>query len=256
MRAGPDLGVASATATGTETIFRVACEGASVPAALWLPEESHRPPVVLLGHGGADHKTSVQHRQLADWFASNLGAACLSIDGPFHGERSFGEGRAEEANQAILAQGPEVVQRQMTREWLAVLSAVAERGLVNDDMVGYIGFSLGSVYGLPLCAELGSRLRAAAVGKVGTTCAAHLTNIASPIVLCEAASRITAPVLFQMQWDDEIFPRPTQLELFDLIGSRQKVLRAHPGHHSDTWPADEIVWREHVATHLRSAGQS
>jgi hypothetical protein len=73
-------------------------------------------------------------------------------------------------------------------------------------------------------------------------------------VLREAASQIRAPVLFQMQWDDEIFPRPGQLELFDLIGSGQKVLRAHPGRHSDTWPVDEGAWREHVATRLLSAG--
>jgi dienelactone hydrolase len=256
MTAGLDLAMTRATGAVTETIFRVACEGALVPAALWLAEGSQRPPVVLLGHGGADHKASVRNRQLAGWFASNLGVACLAIDGPFHGERSIPSGSADDANQAILARGPELVHQQMTREWLAVLDAVAARGLVNDEVVGYIGFSLGSVYGLPLCAALGSRLRAAAVGKVGTVCVAPLANIASPGVLREAASQITAPVLFQLQWDDEIFTRPSQLELFDLIGSGEKVLRAHPGRHSDTWPADEVAWREHVSTHLIAAERS
>lgn len=254
MTAGLDLAMTRATGAGTETVFRVACGGALVPAALWLAEGAQRPPVVLLGHGGAEHKASDRHRKLAAWFASNFGVACLAIDGPFHGERSIPGGGADDAMQSILARGPEVVHQQLSREWLAVLDAVGAHGLVNAERVGYIGLSLGSVYGLPLCAALGSRLRAAVVGKVGTACAAPLVNISSPGVLREAASQITAPVLFQMHWDDEIFPRPNQLELFDLVGSRQKLLRAHPGRHSDAWPADEIAWRDHVATHLLSDG--
>ncbi|WP_367404061.1 hypothetical protein [Kocuria marina] len=68
---------------------------------------------------------------------------------------------------------------------------------------------LGSVFGFPLCAALGNRLRGAVLGKVGTTCASHLTDIASPEVMASAAAAIAAPTLFQMQWDDEIFPPTT-----------------------------------------------
>ncbi len=53
------------------------------------------------------------------------------------------------------------------------------------------------------------------------------------------APRLACPVRFLMQWDDEIVPRQTALELFDKLGSKEKALRAHPGRHVQV-PADEM----------------
>jgi hypothetical protein len=50
------------------------------------------------------------------------------------------------------------------------------------------------------------------------------------------ASRVTVPVLFTMQWDDERFDRDGQLELFESLGSADKRLHAYPGKHSDDGP--------------------
>jgi hypothetical protein len=47
-----------------------------------------------------------------------------------------------------------------------------------------------------------------------------------------------------MQWDDAIFPRDGQFELFDALASTDKRLVARPGPHSQTHPDDEASWQE------------
>ena len=50
------------------------------------------------------------------------------------------------------------------------------------------------------------------------------------------AGQVTAPVLFHLQWDDEVFPREGQLALFDLLGSAEKELIGYAGPHAETSP--------------------
>jgi hypothetical protein len=52
-------------------------------------------------------------------------------------------------------------------------------------------------------------------------------------VLAETAVRITVPVQFLLQWDDELMARAQSLALFDAIGSAEKTLHANPGGHGD-----------------------
>ena len=49
----------------------------------------------------------------------------------------------------------------------------------------------------------------------------------------EAAARVTVPVEFLLQWDDELIPRESGLALFDAFASREKSLHANPGRHGD-----------------------
>lgn len=58
---------------------------------------------------------------------------------------------------------------------------------------------------------------------------------------------ITAPVLFHVQWDDEVFPRAGQLELFAALASGGKCLFARSGRHAQTHPDDETSWQEFIA---------
>ena len=39
------------------------------------------------------------------------------------------------------------------------------------------------------------------------------------------------PVLFLLQWDDELMPRADGLALFDLMGTSDKTMHANPGGH-------------------------
>lgn len=70
------------------------------------------------------------------------------------------------------------------------------------------------------------------------------------------AIQLTAPVLFHVQWDDELFPRDGQFALFDLLGSAEKQLIAYPGAHGETRPGAIEMWREFISSHLPPQGPS
>jgi dienelactone hydrolase len=114
---------------------------------------------------------------------------------------------------------------QAVAEWHSVLDAVAGLEDVGDGPVGYLGMSLGCGLGVPLVAGE-PRIRAAVLGLFGA------------LGLAGAAARITVPVQFVMQWDDERVPRQEALALFDAFASAEKTLHANPGKHGDV-PAFE-----------------
>jgi hypothetical protein len=78
---------------------------------------------------------------------------------------------------------------------------------------------MGAAIGVPLVAAE-PRIAAAVFGLAGRE------------TLAEAAGRITVPVEFLLQWDDEMVPREVGLALFDAFASREKTLHANPGRHA------------------------
>ena len=58
-------------------------------------------------------------------------------------------------------------------------------------------------------------------------------GLAGHETLAGAAARVTIPVQFLLQWDDEQIPRESGLALFDAFASREKSLHANPGRHAD-----------------------
>jgi hypothetical protein len=112
-------------------------------------------------------------------------------------------------------------------EWRATLDALlADDGPAGADPggtggygpVGYWGVSLGCGIGVPLTAAE-PRISAAVFGLAGHE------------ALAEAAARITVPVEFLLQWDDEQVSRESGLALFDAFGSAEKTLHANTGRH-------------------------
>jgi len=77
------------------------------------------------------------------------------------------------------------------------------------------------------------RVTAAVLGKAGLT-GSIPERTGGDAELEEYAPQLDVPVLYVMQWDDELFERAGQLELFDLIGSEDKRLLAYPGPHAVT----------------------
>jgi hypothetical protein len=55
-----------------------------------------------------------------------------------------------------------------------------------------------------------------------------------PRALREQARRVTIPLLFLLQWDDEGNDRQLALELFDALGTKEKTLHANLGGHAGT----------------------
>jgi pimeloyl-ACP methyl ester carboxylesterase len=218
-----------------------------VPGILWTPaatpaeptdvvrsEGDRGRPLILLGHGGGQHKAAPGMVGRARRFAAD-GFAVAAIDAPGHGDRPrtdrdrrFSAGMAERMSAGepvgeYVAAYHAAVAEQAVGDWKSVLDALQD--LMGKGRVGYWGVSLGAAIGLPFLAA-DSRVGAAVVGLVG----ADLVPV--------RAARVTIPVEFLVQWDDELVPRPSALELFDALASTEKTLHANPGPHAGVPPIE------------------
>jgi len=211
-----------------------------VPGVLWSPTgASGRRPLVLLGHGGGQHKKAPGLVARAHRYVTARGFAVAAIDAPEHGDRPR-TGQHERLVAGIRERvaagepiGPHLARYNLelsarsVPEWRATLDALQELdGIGPGGPVGFWGVSMGSGIGVPLAAAE-PRITAAVFGLVG-----HGT-------LAEAAARVTVPVEFLLQWDDELVPRDSGLALFDAFASREKTLHANPGRHAEV-PAFEL----------------
>jgi dienelactone hydrolase len=207
-----------------------------VPALLWTPEEGDGPrPLVLVGHGAAQTKSEQYVTALGRTLVRHHGIAAVAIDGPVHGDRR-GDGPAD-GNLMFLEfgqrwqQDPGVTD-DMIADWRATLGAVQALPEVGTGPVGYWGLSMGTILGLPLVVAEPA-ISVAVLGLWG------LTGPTKDRLEKDAAA-VTCPVLFLVQWDDQLCPRDRSFLLFDAIGTRDKRLHANPGAHSAV-PADEFL---------------
>jgi dienelactone hydrolase len=203
-----------------------------IPGVLWTPAEGPGPrPLVLIGHGGGQHKKEPGVLSRAFPYVASCGFAVAAIDAPGTGDRpEHPEIRrlvaaVQEREAAGEAAGPawpalcEIVASQLIPDWQATPDALQKLGSVGDSQpVGYYGLSQGGEMGIRLVAAE-PRITAAVLGLTGS---AWLTDI---------AARITIPVEFVLQWDDEGHPRDSVMKLFDALGSAEKTLHANPGSH-------------------------
>ena len=222
----------------TRRSFSVSVAGEDVPAVIWAPEGASGPrPLVLMGHGGSQHKKTPGIRARAAQYAKRLGYATLAIDAPGHGDRISRQEAAtlmRDVGARVRGEAPAGItperMRQMGErsrlaipEWKAALDAAQAFDFVGaGGPVGYWGVSMGTMIGLPLLASE-PRIRAAVLGLAGLP--------PGPGPLEDAARNTTAPVLFVFQWDDELVSRDAGLRLFDALGSTDKSMHVHPGGH-------------------------
>ena len=232
-----------------------------IPGVLWSPparrgspaRAAGSRPLVLLGHGGGQHKKAPGVLARAHRYVLARGFAAAAIDAPGHGDRPRAEqddrffagirermAAGEPVSPAVARDNAERAARAVP-EWQATLDALQKLDWVGAGPVGYWGVSLGSAIGVPLAAAE-PRITAAVFGLAGHE------------MLAEAAARVTVPVEFLLQWDDELVPRDSGLALFDAFASREKTLHANPGRHMGV-PAFELESSERFLTrHLLDSG--
>jgi len=240
----------------TERDFTV--EGASdpVPGVLWTPEEPPTGgprPLVLLGHGGTQHKRVPNITSLARRLVRHHGIAAAAIDLPYHGDRMSEEERAlsrEDRRRRMRErmrseQGHQAASQRAVDDWTRTLDALQAQDGVGAGPVGYWGVSMGTRYGVPLVAAE-PRIRAAVLGLFGWAEGPRLAGYD------DEARRIGVPLLFLVQWDDEVAARDYALALFDLFGSTTKTLHANPGRHVEIPAAEYAASEAFLALHLLS----
>jgi dienelactone hydrolase len=229
-----------------------------IPGVLWTPAgATGSRPLVLLGHGsGIQHKTCPGIVGRAHRYVTACGFAVAAIDAPGYGDRPKIEeherlradikariSAGEHAGLHIAGYNAVLAER-AAPEWQATLDAL--RGLDSvgaDGPVGYWGLSMGAGIGVPFVAAE-PRITAAVFGLVGCE------------TLAEAAARITVPVEFLLQWDDELVRRDSGLALFDAFASRHKTLHANPGPHSYVPPFELEDIERFFVRHLVEGGGS
>jgi pimeloyl-ACP methyl ester carboxylesterase len=205
-----------------------------ITGVLWTPADgSDRTPLVLLGHGGGQHKRAPGIVARAQRFVVGCGFAAVAIDMPGHGDRP--RTARDEQHVALLRQdraagvqlGPIItaynseLAARAVPDWQATIDALGgAAGVGATGKIGYFGLALGTAVGVQLVAA-DSRITAAVFGVIGAE------------TLIDAARAVTVPVEFLLQWDDELVDRESGLALFDAFGSSEKTLHANPGGHLD-----------------------
>ncbi|MFJ9535768.1 alpha/beta hydrolase [Streptomyces sp. NPDC101225] len=215
-----------------------------VTGVLWSPAPATgRAPLVLMGHGGGTHKKWPAMVGRAERLVQDGGFHVAVIDAPGHGGRPRTPYDEQEiaalfaARAAGEPEGPIVVRynaelaERAVPEWRATLDALQELPEIGTGgPVGYYGLNMATAIGVPFVAAE-PRITAAVFG------------LHWPDVLAETAKRITVPIEFDMQWDDEHIPRAAGLALFDAFASTEKSLHVNAGAHKELprFEADSAV---------------
>lgn len=225
-------------------------QGDEVLADAYLAPEPG--PVILIGHGkGNSRKAQYVRGPGALW--ARTGLSVVAADAPLHGDRAGSAPIPE-----VTAADPELV-----RWWLAdgraLIDVIGER--MGGVPLGYVGFSMGGVFGVHLLAGE-ERLQAGVlvVGGAPTVSVAErfpdrdgLGDALAETDPCAVAGDIAPrPVLMLNADDDEIFSRRSALALYDALRPPKELVFL-PGTHSE-WrrPAR---WFHHMGEFLREALQ-
>lgn len=228
----------------SERDFVIRAGTRDVPGVLWSPEHaSESRPLVLLGHGGSGHKREVYIRSLARRVVRHLGYAATAIDGPMHGDRAKLLG-SDPGDRSERRWWRERHTDEMIEDWQATVDALQKLDGIGMAPVGYWGLSMGTIFGLPFVAAE-PRVQVAVLGLMG---------VMGPTGerLRRDAARIDCPVLFLVQWDDELVPRDSALELFAALGADDKRLHSHPGIHTAVPPEEFDASEAFLSKHLET----
>jgi dienelactone hydrolase len=159
----------------------------------------------------------------------------VALDAPGHGDRMTDEQKRERDTLLDGRSGDRLAplsERRMramrgaasqaVAEWKALLDDVATNSQWAEGPFGYWGVSMGTAFGIPLLASE-PRIVAAVLG-LGALREGNKE-------VREQAARITIPLLFLFQWDDELMTREGGLALWDAFGAEEKTAHINPGPH-------------------------
>jgi hypothetical protein len=219
-----------------------------VPGIVFTPRDSTGPlPLVLLGHGAHFGKDDPTMQALCWGFAYGVPSAVLCIDAPIHGERRPAGMTDEEFDGAVgaLMSDPANYARLAT-DWQSAAKAARAAVPLIDNRTAYAGFSMGSVFGVSIAADLGFDRGPLvfAVGGLRGHAEGHTQN---EQMRAGAARLVDRDVLMLNMTRDESFPLPLAVELLESFPTTRKRMMVWQGTHVDI-PPEAIV---HGSTFMR-----
>lgn len=203
-----------------EVRFAVEVAGEEAPGVLFYADGEEGMPLVVIQHPATSSKEDYFVRDVGMMWARR-GWACMGLDAPFHGER----GTADPMRLLRERERFPETSAQFSAELSAAVDAVASRFPVDLGRLGYVGYSMGSMLGIPAVAADG-RYRAAAfclVGEGGLLGSA--ADAGSPVGrLGSVAVRIVGKL------SDEFFSRESTEALFGALPGEKDLIWLPGGH--------------------------
>ncbi len=197
-----------------------------VPGLLYLPVEHPEPmPLVLIQHPGMGSKEDYFVAEVARSWATR-GWICAGLDAPLHGERAS-------ADPMSLFRNPERypdIRAQFAAEVTTMLNLLPERFPVDLSRVGFVGYSMGSMLGIPAVARDG-RFKAAAFCLVGE--GGIVGGVEGPDSDVAKLGNVATRVVGKLQ--DQLIPRERTEALYDALPG-EKDIRWLPGGHFEIGP--------------------
>lgn len=206
--------------------FSFESDGERVPGVAWMPLEADEPmPLVFIQHPGTGSKDDYFVTEPGQMWARR-GWICAGVDAPMHGDRDDFDPMGMLQEKELYP----VIADQFAGELSMAVDELAGHYPVDLARLGYVGFSMGSMLGIPAVARDG-RFRAAAFCLVGeggfvgpaTGPESHVPGLATTAV------RIVG------KQQDELIPRAATEALFDAIDG-EKDLKWLPGGHFEIGP--------------------
>jgi dienelactone hydrolase len=188
----------------------------TVPADAYLPVEQETWGVVVALHGRRGHRRVPYVRGAAKRWSRD-GLAVVAIDAPYHGERALDQIPDLARNEPFLTQTVGDLRR--------LVSAIGSDRRFADLPIGYLGFSMGVLVGVPFMA-VDRRIRTG-VFAVGGATGTGTTDPATYAPLIR-----DRPVLLVSADRDEFFNRASVTALYESFGGSQELLQ-FPGSHGN-----------------------
>lgn len=223
-----------------EVQFWFELEDEFVPGVAYLPAGDDAPlPLAELQHPAMGSKD--------DYFVSEVGRnwarrgwVCMGLDAPLHGERRRHDPIALLREAGRFA----AVRAQFAAETTTAIDFLVRTLPVDAARLGFVGYSMGSMLGLPAVARDG-RFKAAAFCLTGEGgLAGEVTGPDS-----DAARLGSVAVRVVGKLNDELIPRERTEALYDAIPG-EKDIRWLPGGHFEIGPDVVRMAEEWLRTHL------
>ncbi len=196
-----------------------------------LPERIDR--IVVMGHG-ADNSRKARYIEVSGKSFTRHHTAVVGMDAPFHGDRR--DARILEHPVGTLVE----VMVRWVRDQRRLLDVIESRW--SGIPVGFAGFSMGGLYGVPLVA-VDNRIRSAAIVIAGSTRVSYPIRFGPLDAVTMQALAVTDPAVYATQVgdrpvlvlnadEDELVPREAAIALYDAFkGPKELVLM--PGTHTE-----------------------